>query len=456
MKTKLRIVLASVLVAAGLAVTAGAASYDNCADQLKDLGLFQGTEDGYELDRAPTRGEAATMLVRLLGKEAEAKELTYEAPFTDLDDWQKPYVQYLYDNKLTNGATETTFEPEEACSAQMYTTFLLRALGYSDAAEGDFTYDAAIDFGETIGLVDYANCNESAFLRDHVAAMSLTALNTDVKGETETKLLEKLVADGAVDEAKAESLLAFFDNYDAYVEATAAMGDATKMDVSADVSASVALGDQQVMSLSMPMEIKADMDMESLDQSKMAVTGTIEVTIDESLVEEGADTSFEMPMEYYYTDGVYYMNMGDQKVKMEMSMEDAMSQMGDLTDLQNSEPICLIESITKSGSTMTVTYSSAGMSGLVNSVLDSMNIDTAAEGVAIDIGEVISKATVSNGKISGMDMNMKMTMTVEGQTMTKDMNMKCDINSIGNVTITLPSDLDSYTDLIGGADEAAA
>lgn len=456
MKTKLRIVLASVLVAAGFAVTAGAASYDNCADQLKDLGLFQGTEDGYELDRAPTRGEAATMLVRLLGKEAEAKELTYEAPFTDLDDWQKPYVQYLYDNKLTNGATETTFEPEEACSAQMYTTFLLRALGYSDAAEGDFTYDAAIDFGETIGLVDYANCNESAFLRDHVAAMSLTALNTDVKGETETKLLEKLVADGAVDEAKAESLLAFFDNYDAYVEATAAMGDATKMDVSADVSASVALGDQQVMSLSMPMEIKADMDMESLDQSKMAVTGTIEVTIDESLVEEGADTSFEMPMEYYYTDGVYYMNMGDQKVKMEMSMEDAMSQMGDLTDLQNSEPICLIESITKSGSTMTVTYSSAGMSGLVNSVLDSMNIDTAAEGVAIDIGEVISKATVSNGKISGMDMNMKMTMTVEGQTMTMDMNMKCDINSIGNVTITLPSDLDSYTDLIGGADEAAA
>ena len=55
-----------------------------------------------------------------------------------------------------------------------------------------------------------------------------------------------------------------------------------------------------------------------------------------------------------------------------------------------------------------------------------------------------------------MDMNMKMTMTVEGQTMTMDMNMKCDINSIGNVTITLPSDLDSYTDLIGGADEAAA
>ena len=338
----------------------------------------------------------------------------------------------------------------------MYTTFLLRALGYSDAAEGDFTYDAAVDFGESIGLVDYANCNESAFLRDHVAAMSLTALNTDVKGETETKLLEKLVADGAVDEAKAESLLTFFDNYDAYVEAAAAMGDATQMDVSADVSASVALGDQQVMSLSMPMEIKADMDMENLDQSKMSITGTAEVTIDESLVEEGTDTSVAMPIEYYYTDGVYYMNMGDQKVKMEMSLEDAMSQFGDLTDLQNSEPICLIESISKSGSTMTVTYSAAGMSGLVDSVLSSMDMDAAAEGVTVDIGEVTSSAAVSGGKISGMDMTAKVTMTIEGQTMTMDMNMKYDINSVENVTIAFPSDLDSYTDLIGGADEAAA
>ena len=286
--------------------------------------------------------------------------------------------------------------------------------------------------------------------------MSLTALNTDVKGETETNLLEKLVADGAVDEAKAESLLTFFDNYDAYVEASAAMGDATQMDVSADVSASVALGDQQVMSLSMPMEIKADMDMENLDQYKMSITGTAEVTIDESLVEEGADTSVAMPIEYYYTDGVYYMNMGDQKVKMEMSLEDAMSQFGDLTDLQNSEPICLIESITKSGSTMTVTYSAAGMSGLVDSVLSSMDMDAAAEGVTVDIGEVTSSAAVSGGKISGMDMTAKVTMTIEGQTMTMDMNMKYDINSVENVTITFPSDLDSYTDLIGGADEAAA
>lgn len=75
MKRKMRMVLASVLAVASLAMSAGAASYDNCADRLSDLGLFQGTGDGYELDRAPTRAEAATMLVRLLGAEAEAQEL---------------------------------------------------------------------------------------------------------------------------------------------------------------------------------------------------------------------------------------------------------------------------------------------------------------------------------------------------------------------------------------------
>ena len=80
---KMRIALASMLVAAGITATAGAANFTNCADRLKDVGLFQGTNQGYQLDKAPTRAEASAMLVRLLGKEAEAEKLTYTAPFTD-------------------------------------------------------------------------------------------------------------------------------------------------------------------------------------------------------------------------------------------------------------------------------------------------------------------------------------------------------------------------------------
>ena len=456
MKRKLRMVLAGVLAVASLAMTAGAASYDNCADRLSDLGLFQGTGNGYQLDRAPTRAEAATMLVRLLGAEAEAEELAYSAPFTDLDDWQKPYVQYLYDNGLTTGATATTFEPEDTCSAQMYTTFLLRALGYSDAAGGDFTYTGAVDFGKSIGLVDYANCNETNFLRDHVAAMSLTALNTAVKDDADTKLLEKLVEDGAVAASAAEDMLAFFDNYDAYVAATAAMNEETKMDISADVSANVTVADQQVMSLSMPMDMKMDMDLENMDQSRISMTGKMDMQIDEALVEAGAETSVSQDVAYYYTDGVYYMNLGDQKVKMDMSFEDAMAQVSGLDQMQNSEPICLIDSIDVSGSTMTVTYSGAGMSGLVNDVLGEMGMDTDTAGVDVQIGDVTSSVTISNGTIRSMDIDMQITMTVDGVAMTMDMTMDCTVNATGDrVTVDIPDDLDSYTDLIGGADAAA-
>ena len=456
MKRKLRMVLAGVLAVASLAMTAGAASYDNCADRLSDLGLFQGTGNGYQLDRAPTRAEAATMLVRLLGAEAEAEELDYSAPFTDLDDWQKPYVQYLYDNGLTTGATATTFEPEDTCSAQMYTTFLLRALGYSDAAGGDFTYTGAVDFDKSIGLVDYANCNETNFLRDHVAAMSLTALNTAVKDDADTKLLEKLVEDGAVAASAADDMLAFFDNYDAYVAATAAMNEETKMDISVDVSANVTVADQQVMSLSMPMDMKMDMDLENMDQSRISMTGKMDMQIDEALVEAGAETSVSQDVAYYYTDGVYYMNLGDQKVKMDMSFEDAMAQVSGLDQMQNSEPICLIDSIDVSGSTMTVTYSGAGMSGLVNDVLGEMGMDADTAGVDVQIGDVTSSVTISNGTIRSMDIDMQITMTVDGVAMTMDMTMDCTVNATGDrVTVDIPDDLDSYTDLIGGADAAA-
>ena len=84
-----------------LAVPTLAADFTHCADYLNDMGLFQGGTNGYDLDRAPTRLEAGVMLVRLLGAEdAALANQTYTAPFNDVADWAKPYVQYLYDNGL--------------------------------------------------------------------------------------------------------------------------------------------------------------------------------------------------------------------------------------------------------------------------------------------------------------------------------------------------------------------
>lgn len=222
MKRSFKLGAMAVACAAGVMVSAGAANFTSSADRLHEVGLFQGTgmtasgAPQYDLDRAPTRAEAAVMLVRLLGKEADAKALTYTAPFTDLEGWEAPYVQYLYDNKLTTGATATTFEPKAKCSAQMYTTFLLRSLGYSDAQNGDFTYTGALDFAaDNVGLIDESFCDTNNFLRDNVAAMSLEALATPVKA-TDITLLDKLIADGAIDQIKAAPLSQFIDLAESY------------------------------------------------------------------------------------------------------------------------------------------------------------------------------------------------------------------------------------------------
>ena len=216
----LRAVCVGAAAAAMLTASAFAANYTNCADSLHEMGLFQGTQNGYDLDRTPTRAEAAVMLVRLLGKEAEAKTLTYTAPFTDLKGWEKPYVQYLYNNGLANGTSRTTFNPTGKCTAQMYAVFLLRALGYSDTA--DFSYANAIETAREQGIYDIGIINVQNFLRDDAAAASYTALSVSPKN-SEGTLLDQLVSGNAITEADAKSYQNLFSTYAQYREATAGM-----------------------------------------------------------------------------------------------------------------------------------------------------------------------------------------------------------------------------------------
>lgn len=216
----LRAVCVGAATAAMLTASAFAANYTNCADSLHEMGLFQGTQNGYDLDRTPTRAEAAVMLVRLLGKEDEAKALTYTAPFTDLKGWEKPYVQYLYSNGLANGTNRTTFNPTGKCTAQMYAVFLLRALGYSDTA--DFSYANAIETAREQSIYDTGIINVQNFLRDDAAAASYTVLSVSPKN-SEGTLLDQLVSENAITEADAKRYQSLFSSYAQYREATAGM-----------------------------------------------------------------------------------------------------------------------------------------------------------------------------------------------------------------------------------------
>ena len=144
------------------------------AEGLKDLGLFAGSDKGFELDRVPTRVEEVVLLLRLLGhSDAELKAYTSEAcPFTDVPAWAKGYVAYAYDNGLANGISSDKFGASVPATAQMFCTFTLRALGFNDdTAKGstDFTYADAISFADRNGLLrgdgDIIGFNRGACVR---------------------------------------------------------------------------------------------------------------------------------------------------------------------------------------------------------------------------------------------------------------------------------------------------
>lgn len=182
-----------------------AANFTLYADELKAAGLFIGTSKGYELDRAPTRAEAAVMLVRMLGKETEANEKNYSHPFKDVEKWASPYVGYLYKNNLTNGISADKFGSSNVCDAKMFCAFILRSLGYSEAA-GDFKYAGVLDFASSVRLIDDGGAYKSRFWRDDCVSIMYNALFMKVKGAN-TFLWEKLVSEKAVNEAAIKNIV---------------------------------------------------------------------------------------------------------------------------------------------------------------------------------------------------------------------------------------------------------
>lgn len=174
--------------------------------KLKEIGVFVGTDSGFELDRSPTRIEGLVMLVRLLGKESEALTETYpESSFTDVPNWARGYVNYAKSKGLTNGISATEFGSQDVMSAEMYVTFLLRSLGYDDS-DGDFNWQESLTKAESIGLISSSTTyTDITFIRSHIAKLSYDALLTLYKNSP-TTLAQYLVNLGVLDEKTAQTI----------------------------------------------------------------------------------------------------------------------------------------------------------------------------------------------------------------------------------------------------------
>ena len=172
-----------------LCIVPASAGYEvqhgDAAGALWELGLFLGSAGSFDLDKPLTRAAGTVMIVRLLGKEAEAKAGSYTIPFTDVADWAKQYVGYCYTKGIVNGTSKNTFGSSDNMTAAQYLTLVLRALGYNDKA-GDFSWDKASAKALEIGMIDekahtkYTTTGQ--FLRDDAAGIAYAALSQKLKG----------------------------------------------------------------------------------------------------------------------------------------------------------------------------------------------------------------------------------------------------------------------------------
>lgn len=200
MKKRFFAVFLTLSLAFSLVVPVSAAESDasSAANALHDLGLFQGVgnnADGtpnFDLDRVPTRAEGVTMLVRLMGKDAEATSKEWTTPFTDVVPWARPYVGCAYVNGFTKGTSDTTFSGEASINAAQFLTLVLRAMGYKDGE--DFLWTSPWTLTDELGITDGTVGPESKFNRADIAKTCFKAMTAKCKdGKT---LIEHLIDAG--------------------------------------------------------------------------------------------------------------------------------------------------------------------------------------------------------------------------------------------------------------------
>ena len=188
-----------------------AEDYNAMAAALKELHLFRGTLTGYgqgfDLEAAPTRLQALIMFIRVLGEEQQALAWTGTTPFRDVarGTEAEKYVGYAYERGYTNGYSATEFRPAGAVDASQYTEFVLRAMGYSSAANTNLAdvFDRAMNAG-VLTAGEASMLQRDRFLRAELVYISYYALDALLPNSSRT-LADQLMDAGVFTAGEWES-----------------------------------------------------------------------------------------------------------------------------------------------------------------------------------------------------------------------------------------------------------
>lgn len=415
-------------------LSAGASHFQTQADSLNEMNLFLGTNQGYELDRSATRAEAAVMVVRLLGREAQVKAGSYSHPFTDVPAWADNYVGFLYENGLTKGTSSTTFSTDLPCTSQMYTAFVLRTLGYTED-NNSYVYAQALEFAQNLGLIDSSISESGDFIRDDMVAISYEALFQSPKGNSNSTLLKELVASNAVSSDKAQKYLDLSDAYQQYLT----MVSEAKINTSAEVQQKITM---DISMLGETLPTSQDSYITIVKDGEEIIMKSEDVS---SFMGETTESTS------YYSDGWLYTSSDEGKYKAEMDIGD----IGEIIGISaQKEPLYLFSSVSKSATdtetTYTIEYSPEMLSNYLDTIPDMADFtDTIGSGdIQINTAKTITVFD-AEGKLKSQTVTIDLSASTVIEDETIEMSVAVNasttiVKTDDTISITLPSDLNEY------------
>lgn len=201
MKAKFLAVLCALAMLLGAVPAAGALEGEaqRSADTLLTLGLIDETGD---LSAPATRAQAAVLLVDLAAAGEAAARDNWISGFRDVPADAHDAITYAAHQGWITGVTAVEFRPEQTISANAWSAFLLRMLGYSDK-DGDFTVSDAAAFARRIGLLSASW--EGSLTKGDLYQMAIDALSFSYRDGSGT-VLERLVETGCVSSSAANAL----------------------------------------------------------------------------------------------------------------------------------------------------------------------------------------------------------------------------------------------------------
>ncbi len=171
-------------------------SYEEKANYLQSIDLFNGVNDNFELDKQATRLDITIMALRISGREESLSYATYYHPFTDVPEWASNYVGCAYRYELMTGISNNKYGAKNTASAKDYTTLMLRILGHSDK-NGDFSWNNSLEYALEIGLInqnEYDSLQGSTFDRGDMVMLSYNTVKKLTMFLYTEENLDKLVA----------------------------------------------------------------------------------------------------------------------------------------------------------------------------------------------------------------------------------------------------------------------